>query len=167
VSKEQKADLVKFLKAFSDDRKSIALKLRDFVWDLYPRTNELIYDNFNALAFGWSTTDKVGDTFCTIALYRTNKNNHFGFYWGSEIKDPNKILIGNGKQYRYILVDNFDDFPKTYIKRLLREAYANSMAKLKDEQAIVNGQTIVKSISANKRATFKRPTKKTTKKSRS
>jgi hypothetical protein len=80
---------------------------------------------------------------------------------GSEIKDPKKILLGKGRQYRYILVDNFDDFPKSYIKGLLKEAYANSVAKLKDRHELLNGQTIVKSISANKKLTIKRPEKKT------
>lgn len=164
MSKEQTSDLMIFLKAFSADRQEIALKLRDFVWDLYPQTNELVYDNFNALAFGWSPTDKVGDTFCTIALYRTNENNHFGFYWGSEIKDPDKILLGGGKQYRYILVDNFDDFPKTYIQKLLKEAYINSLSKIKDEKKILNGQTIIKSISTSKRTTKEQATKTANKK---
>lgn len=159
MSKKQTTDLMKFLKMFSAGRQEIALKLRDFVWDLYPQTNELVYDNFNALAFGWSPTDKVGDTFCTVALYRTNKNNHFGFYWGSQIKDPDKILLGDGKQYRYILVDNFDDFPKTYIQKLLKEAYINSLSKIKDESRILNGQTIIKSISSAKRTTKKQATK--------
>lgn len=167
MSKKQTSDLMKFLKPFSDNKKKVAFKLRDFVWDLYPQTNELVYDNYNAVAFGWSPTDKVADTFCTVAVFRTNENIHFGFYWGSEIKDPDKVLIGKGRQYRYILVDNFDDFPKTYIKRLLEEAYANSMAKLKDGQELLNGQTIIKSVSANKRVTIKRPTKKTAKKRKS
>ena len=161
MSKDQTTDLLKFLKAFSSDRRELALKLRDFVWDLYPKTNELVYDNFNALAFGWSPTDKVGDTFCTIALYRTNKNNHFGFYWGSQIKDPDKLLIGSGNQYRYILVDNFAEFPKTYIKKLLKEAYTNSLSKIKDEEKILNGQTIIKSVSTAKRTTKKHMTTKT------
>ncbi|MFN5169004.1 MAG: hypothetical protein ACK5DD_05230 [Cyclobacteriaceae bacterium] len=120
--KEQKNAITKFLKPFSGDKKKVAFKLRDFIWDLYPHTNELVYDNYNAVAFGWSPTDKVRDTFCTVAVFRTNENIHFGFYWGSEIKDPEKKLIGKGRQYRYILVDNFDDFPKTYIKQLLKEA---------------------------------------------
>lgn len=167
MSKEQTSDLMKFLKPFSDDKKKVAFKLRDFVWDLYPKTNELVYDNYNAVAFGWSPTDKVGDTFSTVAVFRTNENIHFGFYWGSEIKDPEKVLIGKGRQYRYILIDNFDKFPKTYIKKLLKEAYANSMAKLKDGQALPNGQTIIKSISTNKRATIRRPTKKTSNKRKS
>ncbi len=127
------------------------LWLREFVWDLYPQTNELIYDNYNAVAFGWSPTDKVGHTFCSIAIGRTSKNIHFGFYWGAELADPDKILLGQGNQYRYSLVTDKKNFPKTYIKKLLKEAYANSLAKVKDTKQILNGQTITKSISEKKR----------------
>lgn len=151
MPKETIKDLTKFLKPFPGEKKEIALWLREFVWDLYPKSNELIYDNYNALAVGWSPTDRVGHTFCSIALGRTSYNIHFGFYWGSEIADPEKKLLGQGNQYRYILVKSKSDFPKTYIKKLLKEAYANSLAKVKDKKQIMEGATITKSISAKKR----------------
>jgi hypothetical protein len=150
MPKEEIKDLTKFLKPFPADIKEMALWLREFVWDLYPDCNELIYDNYNALAFGWSPSDKVGDTFCSIAVGRSTKNVHFGFYWGSKIADPDKILLGKGNQYRYILVKSKTKFPKTYIKKLLKEAYAYSLSRLKGKQ-IIKGQTITKSISAVKR----------------
>lgn len=152
MSKDQIKDLLKFLKPFDESIKELVLWLRDFVWDMYPKANELIYDNYNALAFGWSPTDKVGHTFCSIAVGRTSKNVHFGFYWGSQIGDPKKLLIGEGNQYRYILVKNKKDFPKTYIKKLIKEAYANSLAKVKDKKQLKEGLTITKSISAKKRS---------------
>ena len=68
MSKEQTDDLIKFLKPFPADIQKTALWLREFVWDLYPKTNELIYDNYNAVAFGWSPTDKVGHTFAMSQL---------------------------------------------------------------------------------------------------
>lgn len=151
MSREQTKDLLKFLKPFSDEIIELVIWLREFVWDLYPQTNELIYDNYNALAFGWSPTDKVGHTFCSIAVGRTSKNVHFGFYWGSELSDPDKILLGQGNQYRYILVTDRNKFPKRYIKKLVEEAYINSLAKVKDKKQILHGQTIVKSISEKKR----------------
>lgn len=152
MSKEQTKDLLKFMKPFSSHIHEIVLALREFVWDLYPQANELIYDNYNALAFGWSPTDKVGHTFCSMAIGRTSKNIHFGFYWGSEISDPKKILLGEGNQYRYILVKSIDEFPRTYIKKLIKEAYKNSLSKVKDEKQKRNGLTITKSISKKKRA---------------
>jgi len=155
MSKEQTKDLLKFLSPFPEETKEIALWLRAFVWDLYPNTNELIYDNYNALAFGWSPTDRVGQTFCSIAVGRSTNNIHFGFYWGSQISDPDKILIGQGNQYRYILVKSKNDFPKTYIKKLLKEAFAISLAKVKDKKQIMEGATITKSISLVKRESKK------------
>jgi hypothetical protein len=151
MSKDQTSDLLKFLKPFDKDIQETVLWLREFVWDRYPKTNELIYDNYNAVAFGWSPTDRVGHTFCSIAVGRTSKNIHFGFYWGSEIADPKKILLGEGNQYRYILVKDKKDFPKTYIQKLVKEAFANSLAKVKDKKQLMEGMTITKSVSAKKR----------------
>ena len=111
MSKNQTKDLLKFLNPFDDDTKDIVLWLREFVWDLYPKSNELIYDNYNAVALGWSPTDRVGHLFCTLAIGRTSNNIHFGFYWGKELTDPKKILIGKGNQYRYILVKKKMIFP--------------------------------------------------------
>jgi hypothetical protein len=156
MSIEQTKDLLQFLKPFGNDITEIVMWLRDFVWKQYPQCNELIYDNYNALAFGWSPTDKVGHTFCSIAVGRTSKNIHFGFYWGSELSDPDKILLGEGNQYRYILVTDKNKFPKTYIKKLVKEAYEKSLKKVKDQKQIVHGQTIVKSISQKKREKKKR-----------
>jgi hypothetical protein len=151
MGKEQTKDLLKFLKPFGDDITDLVMWLRDFAWDLCPKANELIYDNYNAVAFGWSPTDKVGHIICSIAIGRSSKNVHFGFYWGSELSDPDKILLGAGNQYRYILVTNKKKFPKTYIKKLVTQAYTNSLGKVKDKKQIIHGKTIVKSISAKKR----------------
>lgn len=157
MSKEETKDLLKFLTPFSDEIQEIALWLREFVWDLYPDANELIYDNYNALAFGWSPSGKLSDTFCSVAVWG-NKYVHFGFYWGSKIADPEKKLLGNGNQYRYIKVKTKSDFPKAYIKKLLKEAYAYSMAKMKlttpahaDKKQILKGATITKSSLAVKK----------------
>jgi hypothetical protein len=150
MSKGNTKDLLRFLKPFSPDIREIALWLRAFIWDLYPNCNELIYDNYNAVAFGWSPSDKLGHTFCSVAV-GSNKYVHFGFYWGSKIADPEKILEGKGNQYRYIKVKTQSDFPKTYIKKLLKEAYAYSLAKLEDGKQVLKGQTITKSISPVKK----------------
>jgi hypothetical protein len=86
---------------------------------------------------------------------------HFGFYWGSELSDPKKLLLGEGNQYRYILVKNRDDFPKAYIQKLVREAYANSLAKVTDKKQLMRGATITKSISTKKRKAGRGAKKKT------
>src|SRR3954468_8537364 len=154
MGKEETQDLLKFLQPFGKDIIELVMWLRDFAWELCPESNELIYDNYNAVAFGWSPTDKVGHTICSIAIYRTNQNVHFGFYWGSELSDPDNILLGEGNQYRYVRVHDKKSFSKDYIKKLVSEAYANSLAKVKDEKQIKTW-TDNRKISFRKEATGK------------
>jgi len=149
MSKNDTADLLKFMLPYRDSVKAAALWLREFVWDLYPDTNELIYDNYNTVAFGWSPTDKAGDVFCSIALFTDHVN--FGFNRGSEIPDKQKKLLGDAALYRYIKVYDKEDFPETYIKQLLEMAYENSISRLKPVKKLFKGETIVKSISPAKR----------------
>jgi len=151
MSRNQTKELLRFLSAFDDEERKLALWLREFIWDLYPQTNELIYDNYNALAVGWSPTDRQGHTFCSIAIGRSSGNIHFGFYWGSKIKDPDNILFGEGNQYRYIYVKDKKTFPKAYITKLIKEAYSYSMSLVKDKNQLQKGLTITKSISSSKR----------------
>jgi hypothetical protein len=141
----------------------MALWMREFVWNLYPNCNELVYDSYNALAFGWSISDRLGDTFCSIAVME--KYLHFGFYRGIDLSDPKKMLLGQGNQYRYIKVKEQGDFPKTYIRKLLKEAYANAVARKKIAWAKkpkkktkpqTGGQTLTKMTLVNK----KRPNNK-------
>ncbi|MFI5153189.1 MAG: hypothetical protein ACHQET_07650 [Chitinophagales bacterium] len=145
MGKADKKDLLKFLAPYPGNVQELALMLREFVWDLYPGANELIDDNYNALAFGWSPTDRVGHSFCSVAVMP--KYVHFGFYWGKFIFDPKKILLGKGNQYRYIIVNEPEDFPSTYIKKLVKEAYTYSLSLIKDKKQIIKGKTITKSIS--------------------
>jgi hypothetical protein len=162
MSKSQTKDLLKALKPFPKEIKERVLALREFVWDMYPTSNELIYDNYNAVAFGWSLTDRVSHLFCNMAIGRSSHNVHFGFYWGAEISDPEKMLIGEGNQYRYILVPDLKKFPKRYMTKLIRESYALSKKKVKNPNEIKEGLTILKSVSAKKRASSKKknPVKK-------
>jgi hypothetical protein len=152
MAKEDTSDLLNYLSSFPNEVQEKVLWLRDFVWDQYPQCNELIYDNYNAVAFGWSPTEKLGQTFCSIAVYRAGSNNiHFGFYWGAEVPDPKKMLLGNGNQYRYIQVNDLADFPVDYMRQLVMDAYIISMGKIKSAKDIAKGKTIVKSVSGNKR----------------
>jgi hypothetical protein len=160
MSLEQTKDLLKFLKPFPKEVQERALWLREFVWDLYPDCNELIYDNYNALAFGWSPTDRVGHTLCSIAVGRSSHNVHFGFYWGAQLADPKKLLLGKGNQYRYILVNSVEEFPAGYIRKLLNEAHGNSLAKVKDKKQLMRGATITKAISPAKRPANRAPARK-------
>lgn len=148
MAKEQNIDLIQLLKPFPDSVKETTLWLREFIWDLYPGSNELIYDNYNTLAIGFALSDKAGDVFCSIAVY--SKHVNFGLNRGSEVADPEKRLKGQGSLYRHLTIYEKKDFPKTYIKKLLKEARQNALSKMKTPSGL-KSQTIIKSVSAKKR----------------
>jgi hypothetical protein len=156
MAKEDKKDLLKFLEPFDKETIDLVMWLRDYAWDLLPKANELIYDNYNAVAFGWSVTERLGHSFCSIAVGRSSRNIHFGFYKGNELSDPDKRLMGKGNQYRYILVKDKKMFPRSYITKLVNQAYKNASGSVKDKREIVHGLTIVKSVSEKKRAGINR-----------
>jgi hypothetical protein len=132
VKTAQTKELLSSLSSIDQETQDLALWLRAFVRKLYPTANELIYEHRNALAFGWSLTDKREHTFCTMFLFCGDRNVQFGFYWGLELSDPEGLLLGERTGYRYLLVNNRKDFPRVYIKKRLGEAYSRSLAKLKD-----------------------------------
>ena len=74
MAREPLNDLLKFLKPFDKKVQTTALLLREFVLDILPDSNELIYDNYNALAIGYSLTDKQKEMFCHIAVYSKYAN---------------------------------------------------------------------------------------------
>ncbi|MFM9904060.1 MAG: YdeI/OmpD-associated family protein [Pyrinomonadaceae bacterium] len=149
MSKEDDSDLLKFLDPFPVESREIALALRDWVWDLYPECNELIYDNYNFLAFGWSPTDRAGDVFCSIPVGM--RGVAFGLMWGAKLDDPDGLLTGSGKQFRSFRVPEISTFPKVYAKKLLKQAFEISIDGLSGRPQKPNGQTITKSISPTKR----------------
>lgn len=149
MAKTDSGDLIKFLEPFPAESQTIALALRDWVWDLYPKCNELIYDNYNFLAFGWGPTERMSDIFCSIAV--GTRGVIFGFMWGVKLDDPRGLLGGGGNQFRSLRVPDIYKFPKTDVKKLLKQAFENSIAGLKGRPEAPNGRTIVKSVSEKKR----------------
>ncbi|MFM9840576.1 MAG: hypothetical protein ACKVOQ_20075 [Cyclobacteriaceae bacterium] len=148
MAKKPLNELREFLKPFPEDVCEVTLWLRDFVWAQYPDSNELIYDNYNALVIAFGLSDKAPDVFCGIAVYANYVN--FGFLRGSEIPDPDKILNGTGSLYRKLSVKDKKEFPRTAIKKLMKAAYANAQSRLKEKQTL-KGKMMVKSVSIKKK----------------
>jgi len=143
-------NLHKFLLPYDIKIQQLAYNLRNFITETEPTCNELIWDNYNAVAIAYSKSDKLKDAFCHIAIYAKHIN--FGFNRGSELKKSQLKLSGNGKLIRHFTVKNFEDFPENEIRKILFEAISLS-EKLNDKliNAEIQSKSIVMSISKNKR----------------
>jgi len=112
--------LLKFIEPYDDNIQKLAIDLRNFITELVPEANELIWDNYNAVALAYSKSEKLKDAFCHLALY--SKHINFGFNRGAELTKPPLKLNGKGKLIRHITVTDWNSFPKSEIESMIREA---------------------------------------------
>jgi hypothetical protein len=109
-----------FLLDFKDQEVIDLFKdLREYILELYPDCNELIYHT-HALTAVFSISDKLSDAFCMLPIYTNHLN--LGFNKGTLLKDPNKLLTGTGNLIRHIDVKKPTDYRNTKVKDLIKEA---------------------------------------------
>ena len=89
---------------------------------LFPRGHELVFDNYNALVFGISPTDRSPDAFVSIAGYP--KWVTLFFLHGRDLDDPEGLLEGAGKQVRSIRLAGADDLDRPAVRALIAQAVA-------------------------------------------
>lgn len=110
-------------------------------------TQELVYDNYNALAIGWSPTGKVGHVICSIALYPRWVN--LFFMHGTQLPDPTKRLAGGGKGIRHVVLERgAATLDEADVKKLLAAAVDKAIVAPIGKAPPV---TIIKSTSAKQR----------------
>lgn len=118
-----------------------------------PTAIELVYDNYQFLAIGFSATERASD--CLVSLAISPKGVALSFYYGSSLPDPDGILLGSGNQNRYVRLDSAATLAVPAVEALIRSAMEKAMTPL---PAIGRGHTVIKSVSATQRP--RRPTRK-------
>jgi hypothetical protein len=114
------AQLDSFLDKFTDDVAAVA---RGSLAKLEKRlrgANRLVYDNYNALAIAFATTDRASAVIVSIALYPRWVSLFFGR--GKELSDPETLLKGTGSKVRHIVLESAKDLDRPAIKALLAQA---------------------------------------------
>lgn len=114
--------------------------LRQYILELYPDSNELLYHT-HALTAVFSISDKLSDVFCMLLIYTNHVN--LGFNKGTLLKDSNKLLTGTGNLIRHIDVKQTSDYRNPKVKALIKEAIDFSIKDM-DKPTKSIGKTISK-----------------------
>ena len=124
------------------DQEVIALfrDLRQYILELYPDSNELLYHT-HALTAVFSISEKLSDAFCVLPVYATHLN--LGFNKGTLLKDPNKLLTGTGNLIRHIDVKKSSDYRNARVRALIKEAIDFAIKDM-DKPTKLIGMTISK-----------------------
>jgi len=111
-----------------------------------PGAFELIYDNYNALAIGFSPTDRTSAAVFSIAVYPRWVSL---FFWqGVRLSDPKKLLRGSGNKVRHIVLKSPDDICDPDVEALIRAALKLAADPLDPTQ---RRRLIVKSVAPKQR----------------
>lgn len=106
------------LSKYDEKVAGLAVLLRDFLLEELKGITELPDNSASIIGYGYGTGYK--DMICTILL--SKKGVKLGFYKGSELPDPNKLLSGTGKVHRFAEIKTGGDIGSPALKKLLNEA---------------------------------------------
>ena len=104
---------------------AIAAQLRDARQRLrarFPRGVEMVFDNYNALVFGFGPTGKSRDSFISVAGYPRWVT--LFFLDGAGLLDPEGLLEGDGKQVRGVRLKTPADLDAPAVAALIDQAVA-------------------------------------------
>jgi hypothetical protein len=148
-----KAQLDGFLAKFTPEMAKNAKGVLGAMRKICPGAIELVYDNYNALAIGFATGERVKDVWFSIAVY-PNWASIF-FFKTLPLKDPNKLLKGSGSTTRHIvLADGAKTLAAKPVRALIDQALDKAGQPFKSGG---KGRIVIKSVSAKQRQ--RRPAK--------
>lgn len=95
---------------------------RNKVASLFPHGYELVYDNYNALVFGFSPTSRTSDAIVSIVGYP--KWVTLFFLKGAGLEDPERLLVGSGNTVRSVRLQPVTVLEGVPVLELLTQAIA-------------------------------------------
>jgi hypothetical protein len=135
-----------FIAKYDPKVAKLARATRAAVRKRLPTALELVYDNYQFLAIGYSATERASD--CLVSLAVSPKGVALSFYYGASLPDPHGILLGSGNQNRFVRLAGAETLATPAVEALLRAAIAQAKTPL---SATGRGSTVIKSVSAKQR----------------
>jgi len=136
-----------FIGKFEPKARTLIRAVRRAVRRRLPTANELVWDNYNFFVIGYSATERPSDSILSIAAGASGVG--LSFYRGSTLPDPKEVLLGEGKQNRFIRLDSAKVLDRPEIEALIAAAIAQARVPLAKSG---RGRLIVRSVSKKQRA---------------
>ena len=114
-----------FMARYRPDVVAVACAALTTLRELLPGTAEMVYDNYNALVIGFSTTDRPSDAILSIGLYPRWVNLYF-LHAGTDLPDPDGLLRGSGSWVRSVRMTSADDIETPAVRALIAAAIARA-----------------------------------------
>ena len=145
VAKAEK-ELASFIDKFDSKHRALIRSVRKELRKRLPTANELAYDNYNFFVIGYGPTERPTD--CIVSITAAASGVGLCFIRGASLPDPNRILLGEGSQTRFIRLESANRLSRPEVKALLAAAVAYSKTPLSPAGS---GRLIIRAVSKKQR----------------
>jgi len=109
-----------FLSAYTQPVQAMAFKVREVVRAVIPDAREQVDTSYKVIEY--RSGDKMRDTLVYIAAFKDSVN--LGFFKGTSLPDPDKLLCGTGKNLRHVKFKAGDAIDTAAVRALVAAAWA-------------------------------------------
>jgi hypothetical protein len=114
------AQLRSFIDRFGPKEQKFIRSLRAAVRKRFPTANELAYDYTSHIVISYSPTDKGIDSI--VAIDARTDGMRLYFMNGPQLPDPKKLLLGSGKQVRFVQLESTSQLAHPDVESLIAAA---------------------------------------------
>jgi hypothetical protein len=145
-----------FIAKFEPRNQALIRAVRRALRRRLPSAFELVYDNYNFFVIGYGPNERPSDAILSIAAGASGVG--LCFIRGATLPDPSKVLLGSGKQTRFVRLPSAATLAEPAVATLIAAAVAQSRVPL---PARGRGRLIIRSVSAKQRPRRKPSGRKT------
>jgi len=135
-----------FIDKFDPRNQALIRAMRRALRRRLPTANELVYDNYNFFVIGYCSTERPSD--CVVSIAAGANGVALSFYRGATLPDPQKVLLGSGRQNRFIRLESAATLGRPQVEALIVAAVSQAKTPL---PASGRGRLIIRSISEKQR----------------
>lgn len=143
---DAEARLRGFIEKFEPPHQTLIRAVRKELRSRFPTAIELVYDNYNFFVIGYSPTERPSDAIVSIAAGANGVS--LCFIHGASLPDPERVLLGSGKQTRFVRLGSASVLAQPEVRALLSAAVAQSRTPF---QQGGRAKLVIKSVSTKQR----------------
>ena len=135
-----------YIAKFDPKKQKLIRSVRKLLRKRFPTANELVYDYRNNFVIGYSPIERGSDAIVAMTADANGVRLYFGR--GASLPDPHKILLGDGRQTRFIRLESAKVLLRPEVKALMTAAVRKARIPLRRSG---RGGLIIKSMSWKQR----------------
>jgi len=145
-SSDPEEQLRSFIEKFEPLHQAIIHAARRKLRKRFPTATELVYDNYNFFVIGFGPNERPSDCIVTIAAAASGVG--LCFVRGASLHDPDKVLLGSGKQTRFVRLPSANALDQPAVQGVLSAAAEAARTPF---PASGGGKLVIRSVSAKQR----------------